>query len=261
MIPFAATFVINLDRSPERLAHTLALAEAAGLPAVERVSAVDGRELDEAAIAALRAGGTLAEGAGGFRPEAWLAEVACAATHIRVLREVVRRDLRAALVLEDDIALPCRADEWRPRFAAASAVLPPDWELWYLCRCLDSRRLARRLNRYTVVPWSPVGASAYAVTLEGARKLLAGVVPLTRPIDDSYVRVVYRKQIRAYAASPRLVIPGDFPSLINDGVPGAVIRGGVNRPPEWRPYTWWLKRVFRTVTLQRRRGERRPRRA
>ena len=40
-------YLINLDRSPERLAHFSAQARRAGL-AFERIAAVDGRTLDEA---------------------------------------------------------------------------------------------------------------------------------------------------------------------------------------------------------------------
>ena len=66
---------------------------------------------------------------------------------------------------------------------------------------------------------------------------MANVLPLRKPIDRAYVEdVVRRRRIRAFAASPPLVVPGDHPSIINaDNTVQPWIEGGVNCPPEFWP--------------------------
>ena len=57
-------------------------------------------------------------------------------------------------------------------------------------------------------------------------------------MDRAYAELVRRREIETYAASPRLVVPGPLPSIINLGNPGkGWVENGVNRPPEYWPDT------------------------
>ena len=233
----AATFVINLPGSDARWQAMQSVLATGALPQPVRWAAVDGSGLAAAAIDALQERGMLARDLSRFDPECRVGEIGCALSHAAVLREVVRRDLPAALILEDDVLLAGDPRDWQSRFRAALAELPADWDIWYLYRCLDIRHRTVRTGRRTVRPWTPLGAAAYAVTRAGARKLLGAIEPVDDAIDRMYVdRAIRPGRVRAYAASPLLIDPGRQPSIINrrDSTRRWVV-DGVNRPPEYWP--------------------------
>lgn len=233
---FDGVCVINLDRVPERWAHMLRLAERAGLGPLTRIPGVDGRMLDAAAIEGLQRAGSLPSDLSAFHGVARAGEIGCGLGHAAALREVIARGWRTALILEDDVELAGDAGTWRARAAAAAADLPATWDVWYLYRCFDIEHRAMRLTPRTVVPWTPQGGAAYAVSARGARLLLDAITPLTRAVDSIYMDVVRSRRVEAFAASPLLIDPGTMPSLINEGEAGrAWVVDGVNRPPECWP--------------------------
>jgi GR25 family glycosyltransferase involved in LPS biosynthesis len=257
---FDATYVINLDRSPDRWAHIQRVAVRAGLTNVVRVSGVDGALLDDAAIAALQRDGALASDLSRFSAAAQRLEIGCAISHARALAEFVASGLRTALILEDDVDLVGDTASWGLRLAAARADLAESWDVWYLYRCFDIRHRVRRLTARTVIPYTPQGGAAYAVTARGAATLLAALSPIARPVDNVYMDLVRSRALSAFAASPMLIDPGHLPSLINERNPArAWVANGVNRPPEYwperqlahlgerAPWTSWPGRIWRRV--------------
>jgi GR25 family glycosyltransferase involved in LPS biosynthesis len=234
----AEVHIINLSASTERWRTLQPLIRAMRLPEPVRFEAIDGRALGEAGIAALQREGRLADDLGGFAPACMAGEIGCVLSHIGVLADIVQRQVPSALILEDDILLKGAAWTWPARFRRAFADLPADWELWFLYRCLDVEHRVERLTRRIVVPWTPQGGAAYAVTLAGARKLLAASTPATTAVDRIYQQLVRTRQIRAYAASPLLILPGTHPSVINrDNRTREWVEDGINRPPEYWPRT------------------------
>lgn len=233
----AATYVINLAESRDRWRHMSRVLQDMGVPRPQRFDAIDGTSLD---YAALQATGELAADLSGFDRKCVNGEIACALSHRGVLANIVQQRVPAALVLEDDIQLNGAAWHWPRRFKRAFADLPSDWELWYLYRCFDIEHRAIRVTRRTVVPWSPQGGAAYAVTLSGAEKLLQAMTPVCSAVDRIYADLVTRRAVTAYAASPLLIIPGEHPSIINRGnIAKEWVNEGINRPPEY-----WPKRYF-----------------
>lgn len=235
--PFSAVYVINLHRSPERWESARRQLSRVGIDDPVRWNAVDGEALSEEEIGRLQSEGKLAADLSGFEPRAMRGEIGCALSHASLLEEIVRRGHATALVLEDDVTIEGDPEEWPERFAAAFADLPRRWEVWFLFRCLDVLKRARRISPRTVIPWTPLCAAAYAMTGEGARKLLAAARPAGKAIDKIYVEdVVRRRRVRAFAASPPLLLPGDHPSIINAGFPEkGFVEEGVNHPPEFWP--------------------------
>lgn len=235
---FDATYVINLDRSPARWASAQRATTLAGLPNVIRMPAVDGLQLNTDTLAALQHEGTLARDLSAFDDGFRHAEIACGLSHARVLKEIMERGWRSALVLEDDIALTGAVADWPARFRAAYADLPAHWELWYLHRCFDVRHRVQRISRRTVIPWTPESGAAYAVTARGAEILHAAITPLSRAVDLVYKDVVKTRHIVSFAASPMLLDPalGSQRSQIRADAPATQwLQNGVNRPPEYRP--------------------------
>jgi glycosyl transferase, family 25 len=106
-------YVINLDRSPERLAWFQAQAAAMGL-AFERVPAVDGRALPAAELARLRG---LMSGRNAMSE----GEIGCLLSHREAWRRVAEGDDPWAFVAEDDVHLARGA----AALLAEAAWVPP----------------------------------------------------------------------------------------------------------------------------------------
>jgi GR25 family glycosyltransferase involved in LPS biosynthesis len=157
-------------------------------------------------------------------------------SHALLLDEIIGRGWRSALILEDDVDLAGDPATWSERLHAAYRDLPASWELWYLYRCLDIAHRVRRISSRTVIPWTPQGCAAFAVTAAGARIIRDATRPVGNAVDRVLMNVVKTRGIKAYAASPMLVDPGQMASLINTQ-PGqrTWVDNGVNRPPEYWP--------------------------
>lgn len=237
----AATYIINLPESTVRWRAMQTILAETGLPGPIRWKGVDGAALDAQSLGEYQRSGMLGFDLSGFDSVCRIGEIGCALSHLGVLRDIVEKGWPAALILEDDVALAGEARTWRARFARAYADLPSIWEMWYLYRCFDIRHRVRRLTRRTVIPWTPQGAAAYAVTQAGARKLLQAVTPVRDAIDRMYsVQVVRKEGIEVYAASPLLFLPGDQPSIVNrDAIGRKWVENGVNKPPEYWPFFYY----------------------
>ncbi len=234
--PIEDVYIINLAASTARWRDLQPLLDVMAFPRRHRFEGVDGAALGAPGVAALQAEGRLATDLGGFDAKCRAGEIGCALSHAGVLADIVRRECPAALIIEDDIALAGPAATWPRRYRAAMADLPPSWELWYLYRCFDIAHRVERLSPRTVVPWTPQGGAAYAVTLAGARALLAALTPVASAVDRVYARLVQARRVAAFAASPLLILPGEHPSVINRDNPSKQwVENGVNRPPEYWP--------------------------
>lgn len=173
MLP--ATFVINLERSSERMAAMDTQLRAARV-AYTRFPAVDGTRADTADTA---------------DATAWCARhctpamLGCTLSHIHVWRHVVDHALPCALVLEDDVTL---APDFARRLMEALRRVPADYDVLYLgcfglcspdglsalaapvVRMVTGRR-PRSVKPGLFVPAWPLGSHAYIVSAKGARKL------------------------------------------------------------------------------------------
>ena len=190
--PFAATYVINLRDSADRWESMTDVLKRTGLSNVVRWEGVDGRRFDAAFVRTLQSLGVLATDLSRFTAAVVHEEVGCALSHVGVLRDIVRRRLHHALILEDDV-VPTEGDAgWRERFARTHADLPRSWEMWFLYRCHDRQDKLRRRTPRTVIPYQPYGAAAYAVSERGAAKLLRAVSPIRQPIDCMFAEDLVR---------------------------------------------------------------------
>jgi glycosyltransferase involved in cell wall biosynthesis/GR25 family glycosyltransferase involved in LPS biosynthesis len=235
-IPEFATYVINLPRSADRWETLQPVLERMRLPNVIRFPATDGAALGLDGMRGLQDAGLLTTDLSGFDSACGLGEIGCALSHAAILRDIVAQGWQHALILEDDVVLAGNPRTWRRRFERAFADLPPTWELWYLYRCLDIRHRAQRTTSRTAIPWMPLGGAAYAVTQAGARKLLEALTPTASAVDRVYAEFVRQRKIDAWAASPRLILPGTHASIINRADSAKRwVEKGVNLPPEYWP--------------------------
>ncbi len=188
MVNGLQTWVINLDRAPERLARIAAQLQALGLP-YTRLPAVDARaltpgqhrSLDEAAYRRKH----------GMTPV--LGELGCYLSHVEAMRLFLASDAAFALILEDDVLL----HDSLPAVLQGLLANPGRWDMVKLSavhsgtpqRVLQlspdlapQHHLAVMLSRCT-------GSSAYLVNRRAAQAYLRehqGLLPMQLPYDHVF---------------------------------------------------------------------------
>ena len=187
------TFLINLDRHPDRLATAQTRLSQAGVKAV-RMPAVDGASLSPAArrAAVARFHAVLARGRL-YTP----GQIGCTLSHQAVYRRMIDENTPAALILEDDVLL---TPDFTASLAAAENLLNTD------------RRQVFLFSDGTQVPLFGDGhaftrardgdcSEAYLITLPAARELLRVNSPMVVMLD-SWSRFATRGHIELYRATP-----------------------------------------------------------
>ncbi|PVA09778.1 glycosyl transferase family 25 [Pelagivirga sediminicola] len=173
-------FVLHLARAEARRKNAEALLETCGLDG-EIWPAVDGASLSAAELDAVYRPRL-------FRP--WYpfklrpGEIGCFLSHRQIWAEIVRRDLDAALILEDDVAL-----EW-PLFAPArDLALRHIGSLGYIKMRPHAPKgrlqpIDQRCGANIVKAENPgLGATAQLVSRSGAAQLLKHCATFDRPVD------------------------------------------------------------------------------
>lgn len=175
------TWVINLDRAPERLARIGGQLQRLGLP-FTRLPAVDARDLTPAQRAALDEPAYRHQH--GMAPA--LGELGCYLSHVEAMRLFLASDAACALVLEDDVllhdSLPAvlrglmqHAARWDVvKLSAVHSGTPVPY-----LQVARGHRLAVMLSRCT-------GASAYIVNRHAAQVYLQGLLPMSLPYDHVF---------------------------------------------------------------------------
>lgn len=201
-------FVINLDRSPARLAHISAQLGRLGI-AFTRFAAIDGRDIDPDATPLFSR--PLYQRRHGKTPAP--CEIGCFLSHISVMRAFLEGDGQFCLILEDDAIL----SEELPSVLHGLTRLAEEWNvaLLYgnypglpqpLARIDQSHELAGYLARQT-------GAVAYVVDRHAAATYVRELLPMSLPIDVDFDRA-WDLNIRFRGVLPFPVRTGAHPSDI-----------------------------------------------
>ena len=175
------TWVINLDRAPERLARVRAQLDELGL-AWTRLPAVDARALKPEQSAALDEAAYRRKH--GMTPS--LGELGCYLSHVEVMRALLASNFEFALVLEDDVllrpSLPAVLEgllQYRARWDVAKlSAVHSGTPVPYL-QVAPGHSLAVMLTRCT-------GSSAYVLNRAAARAYLAQLLPMSLPYDHVF---------------------------------------------------------------------------
>lgn len=192
-------YVINLDRSPERLEAVTRSAEKSGI-ALKRVPAVDGALLPKSDPAIVDVAGF--RRFHGKHPQP--GEIGCYLSHLRALEQIRDGADPVAVIIEDDVVF--KAD-FVP-FVAALA----EHDGWDMVKLVNHRTVLYRPHMrigsgHTIgrCGHGPVGSSAaYAVTREGAGKLIAALTPMRLPYDVALERG-WSGHYRAFVTGKRVV--------------------------------------------------------
>ena len=221
-------YLVNLDRSPDRLAAADAQLRAVGV-AYERVPAVDGRALGaaERRRAANRLRFRLIYGAW---PSA--GTIGCALSHQAVYARMDAAGVPLALVFEDDVAIP-DPGLFRETVEAVARMddpaVPTAW------------RLERRPQDppdgdggFRPAVHGTCGMCAYAINLAGARLLMRlNGAPIVALADD-WARFA-RLGLRALTACR---------APCRESGAASTIGGASRRRPAWRVAAWRLLRAL-----------------
>ena len=162
-------YLINLDRSPERLAFMMQQLGAIGL-AAERISAIDGAKVDLAPYAdsKLKVG-----------------EIGCFLSHRAAWETLLATDDQNALVLEDDIRLGKKLPNFLKNLAADRSEID--------VLKLDSSGRKVGLDPRFPVRFGPLsafrlcgehtGTAGYVISRQGAERLLEASKTFHQPVD------------------------------------------------------------------------------
>ena len=211
-------FLINLDRSADRLARCAPILDGLGL-SWERVPGIEGKGLGAERLAALNP--HPAPHGEWFRPLT-PGEIGCFLSHLRCWQLIEERGLDCAIVLEDDFALRDGCTLARLQALAASATGPAPWDVLRLTRLRRGARTVAALGDGLALchgGTGPEDGTGYIVSRRGAAKLTPRREHLLRPVDFE-LKHVWERDLTVYSASPDMFwqVGSDVAqSVIGDG--------------------------------------------
>lgn len=195
-------FLINLERSGDRLARCTPLLDRLGLP-WERVPGVEGKRLPPEQLAALNP--HPAPHGEWFRPLT-PGEIGCFLSHLRCWQLIEERGLDCALILEDDVDLHEACTPERLLALAASAQGPVPWDVLKVTRLRRGARTVATLGQGLALcqgGQGPEDAAAYMVSRRGAAKLTPQREHLLRPVDFDF-KHTWERDLVVLSAQPDL---------------------------------------------------------
>lgn len=198
------TYLINLDRSEERLSRMIKLFKEHDIDNYERVSAVDARNIKEGDyILNNRYDRDLVPG-----------EIGCFMSHIKVMKTFLESDYEFALIIEDDAKLE---DNFKYAIEKAMGVYSdlPFKHQWDVLKLVNGKRRSIHIQQLddtyfigacgTSIPITTIAA---IWTRKGAEKLLKKVVKngipvVKRPIDCE-LQHAWEYNLRIYNLLPTI---------------------------------------------------------
>ena len=190
------TFVINLDRAVDKRNRISNLCEKLKMD-FEIFTAIDGSKLDESFIRS-----NVYDYQNCFLTNG---EIGCALSHIGVYREIIRRDLPYALIIEDDAILDNRTLDFMRDFEKKTKngifLLTGDFEY--------AKNKKIKLGNFKVFPVAKaVRTTGYIITLKTAKKMVDFLLPIRYEAD---MFEIFRTcgNVKIYATLPHLIETND----------------------------------------------------
>jgi GR25 family glycosyltransferase involved in LPS biosynthesis len=176
---FQHIFCINLDRRKDRWEKCQKEFKKHKIYDVERVSAVDGRDIKK------------------DTSDKHKAIMGCSLSHVKVLEEMVKQKWNSILVLEDDVEF---ADNFSESFYKSIGSIP-EFDMLYFGG--SDRKPPIKVNNIISKVTCTATTSSYAITLPFAKKIIPEIKKLSKPVDDLYID--FQKKIRCYIYKPHLI--------------------------------------------------------
>jgi len=226
------TFLINLDRSQDRLSAMKDRLERAGLP-WQRVPGVDGKQLDLDQCQDVDAQGFRRRNGKRLNP----AEVGCYLSHIKALRTFLAGPWMWALVLEDDADFPEGFDRLLEQLAGCA----DQWDIVKLSSFHGGTPVpvaALSPQHELAVPLSRLmNANCILFNRHAAQVLLKRLLPMTLPYDHALEQAV------TFGLRLRTVTP--LPCPADTGLPSTIGGRAQLRPFKLRWYQRFPAMGFR----------------
>lgn len=190
--------VVNLERNPERWRHALSAYAGAGF-AIERLPAVDGQKLGETDIAAVM---DAERNHRLYKRLLTRGEIGCYLSHRLAWSRIVASGAAGGYVFEDDI-------EPTEMLALAMTLIEsrqPDWDMVKLFRGRVAARMSGEAGTLSFRKPMVLSASteAYAVSRQGAEKLLLHTNRFFRPLDMD-IKHWWERDLRVLVIQPSVV--------------------------------------------------------
>ncbi len=191
-------FVINLARSPDRLASITEKLRRLGVP-FERVEAADGEKLTEEEISKYYSPSLNRRRMTRFMTKG---EIGCYISHIYCWKKIVSERLDFAITIEDDVSPNSnlkRAIEFLSGYEGDIGYLQLGWCEKYKQRC----KVKRSYGKFEIVQYrrqtgeTPIDAVSY----KAARTLLENCIPFGRPVDTD-ANFYWETKVRRYGLRP-----------------------------------------------------------
>lgn len=204
-------YLINLDRSPERLVRMQEQFAKASIP-FERVAAVDGKNLSDQEISAI------------VRTPAWVqpltrTEIGCFLSHRKCLELIAEGEDKYAAIFEDDVSLSADAhrffttDDWIPENADLIKIESQGKKV------LTDRPVVTISGRYTVAQLRSqhILAAGYIISRDRARALLCCMNDAASPIDHLLFTPScgFFPQMTVYQVSPAICMQAGLESTLS----------------------------------------------
>lgn len=170
-------FVINLDRSTARLEQASSALTQEKI-FFERISAIDGRMLDDTEIKKI-----VSQKSGDYFQPLSPGEIGCFLSHVKALQLMIDRNIDIAIILEDDFSL---SGQFR---AQIQSLISDGSNLPDVVKICCSRRRGQTLKKlqdgsHIIRSTSaPITTGAAIWTLKGAKKFINSFHHIKRPID------------------------------------------------------------------------------
>jgi len=200
-------FIINLDRSVERLATSTQRMNDVGV-SFSRIAAVYGADLSEKEKAQ-HYDSQLNEKL--FYRELNDGEIGVYLSHRKAWQEIVDRNLDYGIIFEDDFILQEDFSKARKNLDA----IPFDWDYIKLAGYYSRKKTPTVIFKQKIIDMDLIahskvitGASATAVSYNAAKKLLASTAKFGRPIDTD-LQHWWEKGIHIFCLLPYISVPDE----------------------------------------------------
>lgn len=183
-------FLINLDRRPERLQHATEQFAKIGLTGVQRISAVDAKQLG------------LTSDIKGILP----GMIGCYQSHRNILKKCLDENIDSYIVFEDDVEF---VDGFNTIVSWMLHELPADWEFiyWGYTEHHGFGSHLEQVNQYWVKPRSVWGTQCFMVrNRKTIQKLYDATEKMEMQIDEQLThRILTPLGIKHYCCFPSVV--------------------------------------------------------
>ena len=182
---FDKTYLINLDRRPDRLEKFLRSYDLSDMKNIDltKMTGVDGSEIniEKVPLSEVARGELKQIETTGFRSKHYQltrGAIGCYLSHVKVWKDIVENNHKNGLIFEDDVNLP---DNIHERINLSMKDVPDDWDIilfGFHCKDCENMKNYRKVNRFILL-------HCYAISNSAIIKILKtnSLFPIQQQID------------------------------------------------------------------------------